>query len=52
VKTLEESMAGLDEGQREALMEILSRGRTLAFRALIQTQPKPTLNGNGEAVNL
>jgi glutamyl-tRNA reductase len=52
VKTLEDSMAGLDEGQREALKEILSRGRTLAFRALIQTQPKPTLNGNGEAVNL
>lgn len=49
VKTLEDSMAGLDEAQREALKEILSRGRTLAFRALIQTQPKP--NPDGEAVN-
>lgn len=47
-KTLEDSMAGLDEAQREALKEILSRGRTLAFRALIQTQPKP--NADGEAV--
>jgi glutamyl-tRNA reductase len=42
VKTLEDSMAGLDDVQREALKEILSRGRTLAFRALVQTQPKPT----------
>jgi len=49
VKTLEDSMAGLDEAQREALKEILNRGRTLAFRALIQTQPKP--NADGEAVN-
>jgi glutamyl-tRNA reductase len=48
-KTLEDSMAGLDEAQREALKEILSRGRTLAFRALIQTQPKP--KADGEAVN-
>lgn len=48
-KALEDSMAGLDEAQREALKEILSRGRTLAFRALIQTQPKP--NTDGEAVN-
>jgi len=48
-KALEDSMAGLDEAQREALKEILSRGRTLAFRALIQTQPKP--NADGEAVN-
>lgn len=47
-KALEDSMAGLDEVQREALKEILSRGRTLAFRALIQTQPKPT--ADGEAV--
>jgi len=49
-KALEDSMAGLDEAQREALKEILSRGRTLAFRALIQTQPKP--NADGEAVQL
>ena len=48
-KTLEESMAGLGEVQREALKEILSRGRTLAFRALIQTQPKFT--PDGEAVH-
>lgn len=47
-KALEDSMAGLDEVQRETLKEILSRGRTLAFRALIQTQPKPT--ADGEAV--
>jgi len=44
-KTLEDSMAGLDEAQRDALKEILSRGRTLAFRALVQTQPKPDANG-------
>ena len=49
-KALEDSMAGLDEVQRETLKEILSRGRTLAFRALIQTQPKP--NVNGEAADL
>ncbi|GLH72503.1 hypothetical protein GETHLI_10050 [Geothrix limicola] len=48
-KTLEDSMSCLDDAQREALKEILSRGRTLAFRALIQTQPKP--NADGEAVN-
>ncbi|HCZ33597.1 MAG TPA: hypothetical protein DHV93_09175 [Holophagaceae bacterium] len=48
VKALEDSMQGLDEAQREALKEILTRGRTLAFRALIQTQPKP--NANGEAI--
>lgn len=41
VETLEHSLGGLDEAQREALKEILARGRTLAFRALIQTQPKP-----------
>jgi len=41
IKSLEDSMQGLDESQREALRDILSRGRTLAFRALIQTQPKP-----------
>ncbi len=51
VKTLEDSMAGLDEAQREALKEILARGRTLAFRALVQTQPKPMPNIDGEAVN-
>jgi len=51
VKCLEDSMQGLDEAQREALKEILSRGRTLAFRALIQTQPKPSPNADGEAVN-
>ncbi|MBK9795900.1 MAG: hypothetical protein IPP58_05300 [Holophagaceae bacterium] len=45
VKTLEDSMAGLDEAQREALREILTRGRTLAFRALVQTQPKPIVDG-------
>ncbi len=45
VKALEDSMQGLDEAQREALKEILTRGRTLAFRALIQTQPKPDPNG-------
>ena len=49
VQVLEETMACMDEAQREALKEILSRGRTLAFRALIQTQPKP--NADGEAVN-
>ncbi len=49
-KTLEVSMAGLDDVQREALKEILSRGRTLAFRALVQTQPKP--DAGGEAVHL
>ncbi len=49
VQVLEETMACMDEAQREALKEILSRGRTLAFRALIQTQPKPP--ANGEAVN-
>ncbi len=48
-QTLEQTMAGMDEAQREALKEILARGRTLAFRALVQTQPKsPT---DGEAVN-
>ncbi|WP_306591938.1 NAD(P)-binding domain-containing protein [Geothrix sp. 21YS21S-4] len=45
VKALEDSMHGLDEAQREALREILTRGRTLAFRALIQTRPKPDPNG-------
>ncbi len=49
VQVLEETMACMDEAQREALKEILSRGRTLAFRALIQTQPKPP--ADGEAVN-
>lgn len=48
-KALEGSMSGLDEAQREALKEILNRGRTLAFRALVQTRPKPT--ADGEAVN-
>ena len=47
VKTLEGSMQGLDDAQREALAEILNRGRTLAFRALVQTQPTP--NTTGEA---
>lgn len=45
VRALEDSMDGLDEAQREALKDILNRGRTLAFRALVQTQPKPTPNG-------
>lgn len=49
VKALEDSMAFMDEAQREALKEILTRGRTLAFRALVQTQPKPT--PNEEAAN-
>lgn len=49
-KTLEDSMLGLDEAQRAALAEILTRGRTLAFRALIQTQSKP--QPDGEAANL
>jgi len=48
-KTLEDSMQGLDEAQREALKEILTRGRTLAFRALVQTRPKT--NADGEAVH-
>ena len=50
---LEDTMQGLDEAQREALKEILSRGRTLAFRALVQTQPKasPVPDNNEEAVN-
>lgn len=47
-RTLEDSMAGLGDAQRDALKEILSRGRTLAFRALVQTQPKST--PDGEAV--
>jgi len=53
VGALEDSMQGLDEAQREALKEILSRGRTLAFRALVQTQPKasPIPDNNEEAVN-
>jgi glutamyl-tRNA reductase len=41
VQSLEDSVQGLDASQREALKDILSRGRTLAFRALIQTQSKP-----------
>ena len=49
VQALEDSMQGLDESQREALKEILTRGRTLAFRALVQTQPKPP--SDGEAVH-
>ncbi|MBP1772080.1 MAG: glutamyl-tRNA reductase [Holophagaceae bacterium] len=49
VKALEDSMAFLDESQREALKEILTRGRTLAFRALVQTHPKPS--PNEEAAN-
>jgi hypothetical protein len=48
VKALEDSMQGLDEAQREALKEILTRGRTLAFRALIQTHPKPTPNAEAD----
>ena len=47
-QTLEQTMAGMDEAQREALKEILARGRTLAFRALVQTQPKSP--ADGEAV--
>ena len=43
-QVLEETLPSLDEGQREALKEILTRGRTLAFRALVQTKPKPTAN--------
>lgn len=37
----EEALATLDPAQREALKEILARGRTLAFRALVQTQAPP-----------
>lgn len=44
-KALEDAMSCLDPAQREALKEILARGRTLAFRALIQTQPKPDAGG-------
>jgi glutamyl-tRNA reductase len=40
VENLGHSMQGMDESQRESLQEILNRGRTLAFRALMQTQPK------------
>ena len=43
-QALEGSLPTLDEAQREALMEILTRGRTLAFRALVQTKPKPSAN--------
>jgi glutamyl-tRNA reductase len=42
VVALEAAGGRLDESQLEALKAILSRGRTLAFRALVQTQPKPT----------
>jgi glutamyl-tRNA reductase len=49
VKALEDSMAFMDEAQREAMKEILTRGRTLAFRALVQTHPKPS--PNEEAAN-
>ena len=48
-QALEGSLPTLDEAQREALMEILTRGRTLAFRALVQTKPKPS--ANPEAAN-
>jgi glutamyl-tRNA reductase len=34
--------AEMDQAQLDALKAILNRGRTLAFRALVQTQPKPT----------
>ena len=51
VVALEGSMGCLDEAQRETLKAILSRGRTLAFRALVQTQPKPiSATNDGEAV--
>ncbi|HEX9008974.1 MAG TPA: hypothetical protein VF804_01305 [Holophagaceae bacterium] len=49
VKGLQGHMTCLDESQREALQSILSRGRTLAFRALAQTEVKPA--PGGEAVN-
>lgn len=49
VKGLEGHLAHLDDSQREALQSILSRGRTLAFRALAQTEPRPA--ADGEAVN-
>ncbi len=43
VQALEGNMPCLADDQREALKEILTRGRTLAFRALVQTQPKPSV---------
>jgi glutamyl-tRNA reductase len=49
VKNLHGHLSHLDEAQREALQSILSRGRTLAFRALAQTEVKPA--PGGEAVN-
>ena len=48
VEALEGTMSCLDDAQREAMKEILTRGRTLAFRALVQTRPKPS--ADGEAV--
>ena len=50
VVALEGSRGEMDQAQLEALKAILSRGRTLAFRALVQTQPK--LSAGGEAVQL
>lgn len=49
VKGLHSHLSHLDVAQREALQSILSRGRTLAFRALAQTDLKPV--EGGEAVN-
>lgn len=49
VKGLQGHLSHLDETQRETLQSILSRGRTLAFRALAQTEAKPV--EGGEAVN-
>jgi glutamyl-tRNA reductase len=49
VKGLHGHLSHLDETQRVALQSILSRGRTLAFRALAQTDVKPV--EGGEAVN-
>lgn len=49
VKGLHSHLSHLDVAQREALQSILSRGRTLAFRALAQTDVKPV--EGGEAVN-
>jgi glutamyl-tRNA reductase len=49
VRALEGPLSNLVDSQRDTLKAILSRGRTLAFRALAQTEPKTT--ADGEAVN-
>lgn len=49
VKGLHGHLSALDPRQQAALESILSRGRTLAFRALAQTEPLPS--AEEEAVN-